>query len=114
MNTNKTSVKTSKAVNFRPLLASMTREELTGVAKALNVPVGKSQKNTITNLEKAIDEGKAHVKSVFTISFKPDDGSASRVTYFGKTLRTYVSGPGHGDETWLSQPAGGSPADTSE
>ena len=49
---------------------------------------------------------------VCTVSFKPADGSASRVTYFGKTLRTYISGPGKGDETWLTpaDAAPGSPA----
>ncbi len=113
---NKTSIKTSNASNFRPLLASMTRDELRAVASALNVPRGKNAKDTIANLEKAIAEGKAHIKAVCTISFKPEDGSASRKTYFGKTLRTYVSGPGKGDETWLTPAAAvsGSPTDASE
>ncbi len=112
MSKTTTSVKTAKAVNFRPLLASMSREELSATAKALNVPCGKSAKNTIANLETAIDEGKAHVKVVFTISFKPDDGSASRKTYFGKTLRSYVT-HGQGDQTWLvpENAAVGSPSE---
>ena len=112
----KNSVKTSNASNFRPLFTSMSRNELRALATSLNVPRGKSNKDTIANLEKAIADGKANVKGVFTVSFKPADGSASRVTYFGKTLRTYVSGPGQGDETWLTpdNKVSGSPADTSE
>ena len=98
------------------LFNSMTREELAATAKSLNVNVGKSKANTIANLTKAVADGKAQVKMVCTVSFKPADGSASRMTYFGKTLRTYVSGPGMGDETWLT-PAGavtGSPAPAEE
>lgn len=108
-------VKTSPALVAAPLLNSMTRDELRAVATSLNIPRGKNAKDTIANLSKAIADGKAHVKAVCTISFKPADGSASRVTYFGKTLRTYVSGPGKGDETWLTPAAAvtGSPADQS-
>jgi hypothetical protein len=111
-----TKVKTSNPAIARPLLASMTRDELRAVATSLNVSRGKNAKDTAANLEKAIADGKAHVKAVCTISFKPADGSASRVTYFGKTLRTYVSGPGKGDETWLTPaaPVSGSPADQSD
>ena len=112
----KNKVTTSKPSVAAPLFDSMTREELAATAKALGVPVGKSRANTIANLTKAVAAGKAHVKAVCTISFKPADGSASRVTYFGKTLRTYVSGPGLGDTTWLT-PANalcGSPAPAGE
>jgi hypothetical protein len=107
-------VKTSSPSIATPLFASMSRDELRALATSLNVPRGKSNKDTIANLEKAVKDGKAHVKSVCTVSFKPADGSASRVTYFGKTLRTYVSGPGKGDETWLTpaEKVTGSPADT--
>jgi len=103
---------TSKNTVAAPLFNSMTRDELASVAKALGVPVGKSRANTITNLNKAVTAKQAHVKLVCTVSFKPADGSASRVTYFGKTLRTYVSGPGLGDNTWLTPAtaASGSPA----
>ena len=109
-------IKTSAPAIARPLFTSMTRDEMRALATSLNVPRGKSNKDTIANLEKAIADGKAHVKAVCTVSFKPADGSASRVTFFGKTLRTYVSGPGKGDETWLTPSAAvtGSPADTSE
>jgi hypothetical protein len=107
---------TSKPAAAAPLFDSMTREELAATAKSLGVPVGKSRANTIANLNKAVAAGKANVKMVCTISFKPADGSASRVTYFGKTLRTYVSGPGKGDETWLTPAAAvpGSPAPLGE
>ena len=107
---------TSNASNFRPLLTSMTRDELRAVATALNVPRGKNSKDTIANLETAIDAGKAQVKAVFTISFKPEDASAPRLTHFGKTLRSYVSGPGSGDETWLvpANAVEGSPTDQTD
>jgi hypothetical protein len=95
-------VVTSKPNVALPLFESMTREELAATAKALGVGVGKSRANTIANLNKAVAAGKAQVKLVCTVSFKPADGSASRVTYLGRTLRTYVSGPGKGNETWLS------------
>ena len=98
------------------LFESMTREELAATAKSVGASVGKSRANTIANLTKAVAAGKANVKMVCTISFKPADGSASRVTYFGKTLRTYVSGPGKGDETWLTPVAAvtGSPEPAAE
>lgn len=103
---------TSKSTVASALLDNMTREELAATAKALGVTVGKSRANTIANLTKAVADGKAHVKLVCTISYKPADGSAARVTYFGKTLRTYVSGPGKGNETWVNpaNAVGGSPA----
>jgi len=109
-------INTSKPTVAAPLFESMTREELASTAKSLGVSVGKSRANTIANLTKAVAAGKAQVKMVCTVSFKPADGSASRVTYFGKTLRTYVSGPGKGDETWLNPAAAvtGSPAPLGE
>ena len=111
-----TKIVTSKPTVAVPLFDSMTREELAALAKSLGVSVGKSKANTIANLNKAVAAGKAQIKMVCTLSFKPADGSASRVTYFGKTLRTYVSGPGKGDETWLTPDAAvtGSPAPLSE
>lgn len=111
-----TKVKTSKAAAASILLATMTRDELRAVASEINVPRGKNTKDTIKNLEKAVADGKLHFKASCTLSFKPEDGSAPRKTYFGKTLRTYVSGPGMGEETWLT-PANavqGSPADANE
>ena len=111
-----TIIVTSKPIVAAPLFDSMTREELAATAKSVGVPVGKSKANTIANLTKAIADGKAQIKMVCTVSFKPADGSASRVTHFGKTLRTYVSGPGKGDETWLTPDAAvtGSPAPAGE
>jgi hypothetical protein len=93
---------TSKSIVAAPLFNSMTREELAATAKALGLNVGKSKANTIANLDKAVTAGKAQIKMVCTISFKPADGSACRKTHFGRTMRTYVSGPGKGDETWLT------------
>ena len=112
----KSKIETSKPTVAAPLFESMTREELASIAKSLGVSVGKSRANTIANLTKAVAAGRAQIKMVCTVSFKPADGSASRVTYFGKTLRTYVSGPGKGDETWLTPVAAvtGSPAPQGE
>jgi hypothetical protein len=103
----------SKPSIAAPLFESMTMEELTATATALNLKVDKSRAKIIANLTKAVAAGKAQVKMVCTVSFKPDDGSASRVTYLGRTLRTYVSGPGLGNDTWLApdaSPLPGSPA----
>jgi hypothetical protein len=107
---------TSKPTVAAPLFDSMSREELAATAKSLGVTVGKSRANTIANLTKAVADGKAQIKMVCTVSFKPADGSASRVTYFGKTLRTYINGPGKGDEVWLSPSAAvtGSPEPAAE
>jgi hypothetical protein len=109
-------VVTSKPAAAAVLFDSMSREELAATAKSLGVSVGKSRANTIANLTKAVAAGKAQVKLVCTVSFKPADGSASRVTYLGRTLRTYVSGPGKGNETWLMPAAAvtGSPAPLGE
>jgi hypothetical protein len=112
MKVNKNIIKTSTAADTAPLFNSMTREELATLAKALGVKTGKSKKDTIGNLFTAVDTKQAQVKMVCTVSFKPADCSASRVTHFGKTLRTYVSGPGLGNNIWL-MPANavtGSPA----
>ena len=107
---------TSKPTVAAPLFESMTREELAATAKAVGAPVGKSRANTIANLTKAVGAGLAQVKMVCTVSFKPVDGSASRITYLGRTLRTYVSGPGKGNETWLTPAAAftGSPEPAAE
>jgi len=102
----------SNPATVAPLLNSMTRDELRAVATSLNVPRGKNAKDTITNLMKAVAANKVQVKMDCTISFKPADGSKGRVTYFGKTLRTYVSGPGLGNFTYITpaNPVEGSPA----
>ena len=78
-------------------LETASREELSILAKALNIAVGKSKASTLANLIKAGDEGKVHFKTQLTVSFKAKDGE--RLTYFGKTLRNYTSGPGFADET---------------
>src|ERR1035441_3080544 len=107
---------TSKSNIAAPLFNSMSREELAATAKALGLNVGKSKANTIANMDKAVAAGKAQIKMVCTISYKPADGSARRMTYLGRTLRTYVSGPGKGNETWLVPAAAvsGSPEPSAE
>src|SRR5260370_1214124 len=98
------------------LFSTMTPDDLKAVAASLSIPTPKSLKTTLANLETAIAENKAHVKAVFTISFKPDDGSAPRKTHFGKTLRSYVSGQGESDNTWLmpANAVSGSPAEPAD
>ena len=112
----KSKIVTSKPSVAATLFDSMTREDLAATAKNLGVPVGKSRASTIANLIKAVGTGKAQVKMVCTVSFKPADGSARRITHYGRTLRTYVSGPGKGTETWLwpSAPVAGSPEPAAE
>ena len=90
---------TSKPAAASVLIASMSTEELDAVAVAVGVQVGKTRSVTVSRLNKAIADGKAQVKMVCTVSFKPADGS--RITYCGRTLRTYVSGPGQGNCTWM-------------
>ena len=104
-------INTSKSSVATPLFDSMSHEELVATAKAVGVPAGKNRATAIANLVKATSDGKAQVKMVCTVSFKPADGSTPRVTYFGRTLRTYVSGPGMGNDTWLTPdaPVTGSP-----
>lgn len=103
----KTKIITSTAAASIPLFDTMSREELTQMAKTIGVPVGKSRMNTITNLTHAVREGKLHFKAHCTLSTNPakQGESSKRITYFGKTLRTYVSGPGKGNETWITPDA---------
>lgn len=104
--------KTSKSTIARPVLDSMTEADLKATCKALGLKHGKTKKSAIAALSKAVDEGKAHFKCQASISFKPEGGT--RTTYYGTTLRTYVSGPGKGNDVWLTPAAAvsGSPADT--
>ena len=50
---------------------SLTRAELSSLAKQANVPVGKSRGNTVSSVCKAIAEGKLQVKSLVTITLPP-------------------------------------------
>jgi hypothetical protein len=76
-----------------PLLASMTREELRSVAKVLNVPRGRSGKNTRYNLSQAIANGQAHIKIMGYIyapaSKDSPPGSRGVTLAFIKKLSTY-------------------------
>ena len=105
---SKNSIKSSVS---QAALETLSREELAAVAKSLGLAVGKSKSNSIANIVAGANAGKVHFKTQFTVSFKPDGGS--RMTYFGKTMRNYVSGPGQSDETWLTpdKAIAGSPAD---
>jgi hypothetical protein len=94
---------TSPATTARPLLVSMTRDELRGVASAAGVKTGKSKEDTIANLQSAIGQNQVNVKLVATVSVNPEGGT--RKSFYIKTLRTYVSGTGRGDEVLLAAPA---------
>jgi len=99
-----------------PVLETRSTGDLRATAKAAGVKVGKSKKDTIASLLAAIAAGTLHFKSQVTLSFKPEDGSASRQTFYGATLRTYTSGPGAENDVWhpATKPViSGSPADSS-
>ena len=91
-----------KSASFKPLLENLSAANLNSTAKALGVKSGKSKKATIENILKAGDAGAANLKVQFTVSFKPADGSAKRVTYLGANFRNYTSGPGEQDLVWLT------------
>lgn len=96
MKTNKINI--SAPLIASVVLASMTRDDLRAVATAINVPRGKDRKDTEANLLKAVKDGKLNCKLNTALTFKPADGSAMRKTFYASTLRTYISGPGKGNE----------------
>lgn len=109
-------MKTSKSKTLlvslaTPIFASMTREELRIVARALGVPRGKNGKDTLANLQTAVAEGKAHVKTlgyVYAPSPLTDAPAGTRgPCIFIKKLRTYK-----GDKT-LFAPADFAPQNVS-
>jgi hypothetical protein len=69
------------------IFASMTREELRTVARALGVPRGKSGKDTFANLQTAVAEGKCHVKTLGYIYNANDKGERASCI-FVKKVRT--------------------------
>ncbi len=72
------------------VLNSLTRDELRAIATTINVPRGRSKDNTVDSLVTAIRTGKAHVKSLVTISTPPPAGqSFGGTTLLVKKLRTY-------------------------
>lgn len=109
-------VKTSKPNAAAPVLELQSREDLAATAKALGLTVTAktSKKALVSALVKAGDAGKAHFKMDLTISFKPEGGT--RTTFFGCRARNYVSGPGDGNQVWLTpaNPVQGSPANPGE
>lgn len=75
-----------------PIFTSMNREELRTLARSLNVPRGRNAKDTIANLQQAVADGKAHVKTLGYVYAPPAPGSpvGSRgPCVFMKKLRTY-------------------------
>jgi len=104
-------VKTSKSAIASAILEAQSREDLAATATALGLKVTAktSKKALVSALVKAGDDGKVHLKLDLTISFKPTDGS--RTTYFACRNRNYVSGPGEGNQVWITpaKPIPGSP-----
>ena len=94
----------SKSIIAVPVLSTMSTEDLRATAKAAGVKCGKSRKDTITNMTKAIDAGALHFKSQVTLSVNPakPGESTQRKTLYGATLRTYKSGPGDENTVWLT------------
>ncbi len=70
------------------IFSNMTREELRSLARILNVPRGKSAKNTLANLQTAVANGKAHVKTLGYV-YSVDDKGERDSCVFVKKIRTY-------------------------
>jgi hypothetical protein len=75
---------------------SMSRSELSALAKQAGVSVGKSKPNTVDNLLGAIIQGKLQVKSIFTVTLPPPPvlqtspyGARHGRTLFVKKFRSY-------------------------
>jgi hypothetical protein len=70
-------------------LNEMSRTDLAAVAAKLGVKVGKSKANTVANVTKAIQDGKAR----FTVQFTIRDNSNPEATFasalFSMKLRTH-------------------------
>lgn len=103
----------SKSTIAVPVLATMSVEDLRGVAKAAGVKCGKSRKDTVANLTEAIDAGALHFKADVTLSVNPAKPGepTQRKTYYAATFRTYTSGPGDENKVWITPaaPVNGSP-----
>ena len=110
----KSKINILKAAIAAVVLNSMTRDDLRAVASAINVPRGKNASDTIANLTQAVEDGKLNCKLQTALTFKPADNSKDRETFYVSTLRTYVSGPGKGNEKLFCVPLpskAGTPAD---
>jgi hypothetical protein len=70
-------------------LNEMTRPDLAAVATSLGVPVGKSKANTVSNLAKAIQAGKARFTIQFTIRKNADPKANYAPAVFSMKLRTH-------------------------
>lgn len=107
----KSNAKPNPKSNAMPaaLFATMSGDDLRATAKALGVKCGKSLKDTLANMVKAAKDGNVHVKSAWTISFKPADGQTPRQTFYSATARNYISGPGKGNEVHFAPSPAGTP-----
>ena len=94
----------SKATIATPVLENMTTEDLRATAKKAGVKVGKSRKDTVSNMAAAIEAGAVQFKANVTLSVNPakQGEPTQRNTLFGGTFRTYLSGPGEENTVWLS------------
>lgn len=71
------------------LLNTMSREELSGTAKALGCSVGKSKGNTVTNIGKAIADKTARCTIQFTLRTNSDPTATTAPTVFSRKFRTH-------------------------
>jgi hypothetical protein len=78
-----------KANQIGLTLNEMTRSDLAAVATKLGVKVGKSKENTVANLTKAIEAGKARFTVQFTIRTNDDPKATLAPAIFSMKLRTH-------------------------
>jgi len=73
------------------VLNGMTRDEVRRLATHLNVPRGRDKKVTVANVAKAINDGKAQLKSVVTIFAppRPPFANSHGPTLYSAKLRSY-------------------------
>jgi len=68
------------------ILNLMTHAELAELATQIKVPVGKIRSRTVSNLKRAINKGKAQIKTMIVVSI-PKDGVARHIIKM-KTFRS--------------------------
>jgi hypothetical protein len=58
-------------LNLAQVVGTLTRDEARNLAKHLGVPRGQNKSDTYRNLQNALANGKAHIKTVVYISLPP-------------------------------------------
>jgi hypothetical protein len=64
-------IKHVNPLNTETMLNTLSRSDLSSIAKHLGIPVGKSKGDTVVNIADAIHSGKAYVKTIVHISLPP-------------------------------------------